>query len=107
MCGVSTLLRRLFSYGNGCEGTRRWESLPGSNAGTTHTARGRQAAALDARGAAFGYLGLAAFAFTVGEFLPTRNSVAILLGAMAAWLIVAVLTLRLRQLRFLSAGRKS
>jgi hypothetical protein len=76
-------------------------------AGITHTARGRQAAALDARGAVFGCLGLAAFAVSVWQFLPTRNSVAILLAAMVAWLIVAVLTLRLRQLRFSSAGRKS
>ena len=67
-----------------------------------YTVRGRQVAALEARGAVFGCLGLAAFAVTVWQFLPARNSVAILLAAMAAWLMVAVLTLRLRQLRFSS-----
>jgi hypothetical protein len=69
-------------------------------AGIPHTVRGRQVATLDAHGAAFGCLGLVAFAVTVWKFLPTRNSVAILVAAMAAWLVVAVLTLRLRQLRF-------
>jgi hypothetical protein len=71
-------------------------------AGIPDTVRGRQAAALDARGATFGCLGLAAFALTVWKFLPTRNPAAILLAAMASWFTVAVLTLRLRQLRFSS-----
>src|ERR1700731_1541256 len=76
-------------------------------AGITHTVRGRQAAALDARGATFGCLGLAAFALTVWKLLPTRNSAAVLLAAMAVWFIVGVLARRMRQLRFSSRTRKS
>jgi hypothetical protein len=43
-------------------------------AGTSRTIRGRQAAALDARGAAMGSAGLMVFAFVVWKLLPTWHS---------------------------------
>src|ERR1700730_12962527 len=42
-------------------------------AGILHTNRGRQAAALDAAGAAMGTIGLAVFAFIVWKLLPVWN----------------------------------
>jgi hypothetical protein len=68
-----------------------------------HTARGREAAALDARGASFGCIGLSAFALMVWKFLMASNAIAILLAAMAAWFTVAFVVLRIWHLRLSSS----
>jgi hypothetical protein len=74
-------------------------------AGIPHTSRGRLAAALDARGAAMGSLALAAFAFIVWKLLPRANSSAVLMAALALWLVVAILLWRVRKLKSLFATR--
>ena len=58
-------------------------------AGISRTVRGRQAAALDASGAAMGSLGLAVFAFTAWKLLSLWPSWAVLLCAAAGWLITS------------------
>jgi hypothetical protein len=63
-------------------------------AGIPHTIRGRQAAALDARGAVFGSIGLASFALIVWKVLPAMRSALVLLLAIAVWLAVSVLIWR-------------
>jgi Protein of unknown function (DUF3147) len=60
-------------------------------AGITNTTRGRQAAALDARGAAMGSIGLACFALFVWKLLPVWNVGVVLLVALSLWLGVSVL----------------
>ena len=62
------------------------------NAGIATRSRGREAAALDAAGAALGSVGLAGFALTVWKLLPRSNSVAVFLTATAIWLSVAMLS---------------
>jgi len=59
-------------------------------AGITHTIRGRQAAALDARGAALGCIGLACFAVIVWKLLPVWNGALVLLTALGGWMIASV-----------------
>jgi hypothetical protein len=66
-------------------------------AGIDGTARGRDAAALEARGAALGAIGLLAFAAIVWRFLPGHPVPAVLVAAAAAWLAVSVVLWRLRQ----------
>jgi len=51
--------------------------------------RGRQAAALDAAGAALGSIGLIAFAIIVWQGLPGHNSALVLASATLAWLAVS------------------
>jgi hypothetical protein len=51
--------------------------------------RGRQAAALDAAGAALGSIGLIAFATIVWQGLPGHNSALVLASATLAWLAVS------------------
>jgi uncharacterized membrane protein (GlpM family) len=51
--------------------------------------RGRAAAALDALGAAFGAVGLTAFAVVLWRFLPGHNSLSALGLAVAAWMVVS------------------
>ncbi|MGH9691076.1 MAG: DUF3147 family protein, partial [Candidatus Acidiferrales bacterium] len=53
--------------------------------------RGRKAAALDARGAALGSVGLACFAIAVWRLLPLWNAPLALLAALAIWLVLSVL----------------
>jgi hypothetical protein len=60
-------------------------------AGIATTSRGRQAAALDATGAALGSVGLAGFALTVWQLLPRDNFVVVFLAATAVWLALAIL----------------
>jgi hypothetical protein len=60
-------------------------------AGMIGGSRGRKAAALDARGAALGSLGLACFATAVWRELPGCNAVLVLLTALGIWLSLAVL----------------
>ena len=60
-------------------------------AGIMNTTRGRQAAALDARGAAKGSLGLACFALLVWKLLPVWNAGVVLSVALSLWLGLSVL----------------
>jgi len=53
--------------------------------------RGRQAAALDARGACMGCIGLAAFALVVWRMLPVHSLALTLFLASLAWACVSVL----------------
>jgi hypothetical protein len=63
-------------------------------AGIMNTTRGRQAAALDARGAAIGSIGLACFASLVWKLLPVWDAGVVLLVALGLWLGVSVLIWR-------------
>jgi len=60
-------------------------------AGIMKTLRGRQAAALDASGAAMGSIGLAVFAFLLWRALPVLSGGFALLLATVAWLLISVL----------------
>jgi hypothetical protein len=60
-------------------------------AGITNSVRGREAAALDARGAAMGSIGLMSFAFIVWKLLPHANAVLALVAGLCVWLAVSVL----------------
>jgi hypothetical protein len=76
------------------------------SAGITHTVRGVQAAALDARGAAMGSIGLACFGLIVWKLLPGHNALATLLAAMAAWLAVSMSIWRMHKLRHVIRARR-
>lgn len=69
-------------------------------AGILSTVRGRQAAAVDAAGAALGGLGLAAFAFCVWKLLPGQNGPLVLTLATVVWFVVALLFWRVRTARW-------
>ena len=58
--------------------------------GINDTIRGRQAAALDAAGAAMGSVGLICFAFVVWKVLPRGNAALVLAAASGAWLAVSI-----------------
>jgi hypothetical protein len=62
---------------------RKWEI------GRDGRGRGREAAALDALGAALGAVGLAAFAVVLWKFLPGHSSWGSLGLAVAAWALVS------------------
>jgi uncharacterized membrane protein len=64
-------------------------------AGIPNTIRGRLAAALDARGVAMGSIGLSGFAVTAWLLLPSWNSVATLVLALAVWIGGSVLIWRI------------
>jgi uncharacterized protein DUF3147 len=66
-------------------------------AGIPETARGRKAAALDARGASLGTLGLACFGLTVWKLLPSWNSALVLFAALVIWLGVSILAWQVRR----------
>ena len=66
-------------------------------AGIVNTARGREAAALDAWGATMGSLGLVCFALLVWKLLPVRNAGVVLFLALSLWLSVSVLIGRARK----------
>jgi hypothetical protein len=63
-------------------------------AGIVNTTRGRQAAALEARGATIGSFGLACFAVLVWKLLPVWNAGVVLIAALSLWLGVSVLIWR-------------
>jgi hypothetical protein len=67
--------------------------------GILQTIRGREAAALDARGAAFGSIGLSLFGLMVWKLLPSWNTALTLFAALAVWLALSVLIWRLRKIR--------
>jgi hypothetical protein len=60
-------------------------------AGMDGTARAKKAAALDARGAAIGTIGLGFFAILVWKLLPIWNWKAVLSLAILTWLVVSIL----------------
>lgn len=66
-------------------------------AGCDGTVRGREAASVDAAGAAMGSVGLIAFAMVVWRFLPAHSSPAILALAGAAWLATSILVWWIRK----------
>jgi hypothetical protein len=68
-------------------------------AGIARTTRGREAAALDARGTAMGTVGLIVFALMVWKLLPGWNAVSTLSAALAGWFAVSFLLWRLRKHR--------
>jgi Protein of unknown function (DUF3147) len=66
-------------------------------AGILHTSRGRQAAAVDAAGAAMGSLGLALFGFTIWKLLPVWSPWAVLLCGTVGWLVTSFALWRIRK----------
>jgi hypothetical protein len=68
-------------------------------AGLPNTHRGRLLSALDARGAAWGSIGLMCFGALVWKVLPEWNAAATLLGAVGIWLLVSVVFWRTGELR--------
>ncbi len=65
--------------------------------GMIGSVRGRQAASVDAAGAAIGSLGLLAFALMLWQLLVGHRAWVILLGAMASWLAVSTSLWHLRK----------
>src|ERR1700676_4782681 len=66
-------------------------------AGIPETIRGRQAAALDARGATMGSVGLTCFALAVWKLLPVWNASLVLFAAFAIWLAVSIFIWQVRK----------
>ena len=74
-------------------------------AGIANTARGREAAALDARGAAIGSIGLVGFALIAWKLVPMSSGVIALSAALVVWAAISILIWRLRRHRlFLRKG---
>ena len=69
--------------------------------------RGRQAAAIDALGASFGAVGLAAFAVVLWRLLPAHSSWGTLLLALVAWVVVSGVLWILRKLSKRLRDRRS
>jgi hypothetical protein len=67
--------------------------------GVQKTMRGRQAAALDARGGAMASIGLIGFAVVVWKLATIWNGALTLFAAFAAWLALSVLIWHLRRHR--------
>jgi hypothetical protein len=65
--------------------------------GIAKTIRGRQAAALDARGVTMGSIGLIGFALVVWKLLPIWSGAYTLLTALAVWFVISVLIWWLRK----------
>jgi hypothetical protein len=68
-------------------------------AGIANTTRGREAAALDARGAAIGSIGLVGFALIAWKLVPMSNGAIALFAALVVWAAISVLIWRLRRHR--------
>ena len=73
------------------------EKLKKQRAGYDGTNRGRLAAALDARGACLGCIGLLAFAVVVWRMLPAHSLALTLILATIAWASVSILLWRLER----------
>ena len=67
--------------------------------GVPKTMRGRQAAALDARGVAMASIGLIGFAIVVWKLAPIWNGALTLFAASAVWLAISLLIWHLRRHR--------
>jgi hypothetical protein len=76
------------------ESEKKWR------AGIRDIARGRKVAALDARGAALGSVGLVSFAIVLWRVLPAWNAALGLLTALAVWLALSILLWRLRRIHY-------
>lgn len=70
------------------------------SAGIVDNARGRKAAALEARGAVVGTLGLSGFAIALWRLLPEWNAALGLVTALAVWLALSVLLWRLNRVHY-------
>jgi hypothetical protein len=75
--------------------------------GIAKTMRGREAAALDARGAAIGSIGLIGFAFTAWRLVPIWNGAFALLAALVVWMTLSILIWLLRRHRLVRKGRRN
>lgn len=73
------------------------ESQKKEREGFEGTERGRQAASVDASGAALGSIGLLVFAFLVWKFVACYNPWLVLVSAALIWLIVSVLLWQIRK----------
>ena len=67
------------------------------NEGLEGTARGREAASVDAAGSAMGSIGLLVFALVVWRLVPNHTSCLVLTCACLAWLGVSVLIWQIRK----------
>ena len=76
-------------------------------AGIAKTSRGREAAALDARGAAIGSIGLIGFAVIAWRLTPLWNGALALLAALVGWMTLSILFWLLRRHRLVRKGRAS
>ena len=76
-------------------------------AGIAKTIRGREAAALDARGAAIGSIGLIGFASTAWKVAPLWNGALALLAALVVWMTLSILIWLLRRHPLVRKGRAS
>jgi hypothetical protein len=70
-------------------------------AGIMHTARGRQAVALDASGAALGSVGLATFAIVSWKLLPVWKTGYVFVVAVMGWALVSYTLWRIRKKHWL------
>lgn len=75
------------------------ESEKKRKAGIPATSRALSAAALDARGAALGGIGLAIFAVTLWQMLTRQNAAIALSSALLAWLVSCVVIWKVWKLR--------
>jgi Protein of unknown function (DUF3147) len=73
------------------------EKVKKQKVGMRGMVRGRQAASVDAAGAAMGSVGLFIFALLVWEFISNHRAWMALLVATAAWLVVSVLLWQIRK----------
>ena len=69
-------------------------------AGMNDTTRGRKAAALDARGATLGCIGLACFGLSLWRLLPRWNGAFSLVTALSIWLALSLLLWRVSKTRW-------
>jgi hypothetical protein len=76
------------------------ESEKKRDAGILRSSRGRQAAALDARGAAIGSIGLGCFAFAVWKLLTLWTPIQALSAALGIWLAVSVMIWRAAKIHY-------
>ena len=67
-------------------------------AGMNGVVRGRNAVALEARGATMGSIGLAVFALVVWKFLPREPAWVVLAAAGLSWLMTSILIWQMRRL---------
>jgi hypothetical protein len=74
--------------------------------GLDGTIRGREAAGLDAAGAAIGSIGLIAFAVAVWRLMPLLSTWLVMICATLAWLITSVVICYLRKTRGGLRGRR-
>jgi len=65
--------------------------------GVDGTVRGREAASIDAAGAAMGSLGLIVFALVVWKLVPSQSHWIVLITATNAWFAVSVLVWKIRK----------